>query len=911
MGRTIHLIVGLLPLFVLCLNVRAIKVHPVQIPHFDLQDLGRIAFTGNFQALDLYQYADETTTISNNNGSFAVIQQLPNGDFTTIGTADGQIDQIGEYVLADNRFEGTIIIGNFTSIAGIETEGVAMLNLSSGEFTPLPGLTGKVNAMLMYGNDSNSFYVGGDFQGANSSHALVWVGLTGWSNLPFEGFDGPVNSIVKLSDGCLLFGGEFDRVNNENYALQFNETFEDNNTGLSGLFGYYPSERNNSTLLAAISQTNLDDGAAVYSLLSYKDCVFVGGSFQSQGIANILMINDHGPFPLPGGGLNDAVTTLHVEEDLLYIGGNFTKMVSVSNATAGQLSNVAMYSILDQQWHALGAGVNGPVSKLNPLKVNITQDAAPETVIVVNGIFDQLLSFGNNSVVQLSDATGIGQGLGIWVPSAKDWLQNLPIDQQAFYGYLSSCTSALDDSNELLCVGTLSSYGLRASIASRLTFDQSDDIELNTFNLKEASGNGSGTTTGMFHQNKGLNITIVAGQFSAKASDNTIMQNIAFINNTESEVVSGLPFDFWDNSTIQSLATLDDILYAGGVLSGSVQGRRVDGIVAYNLRDNDFPSTQPSALEGIGIEVKAMEVRPGHHQLYVGGNFAGAGSIQCPSLCVFDNSSQSWSRPGKELGGSVTYLTWTDQDTLIAAGNITVSGLPYSLATFYAPDDRWTPFTEDQPIPGEITAMSPANTEEQGTSVGDWSSDSTQFWIAGSYPNNSAFLIKWDGNVWLNPQLDLNSPSKITGIQVMQVNQNADSDQTNGESQLLRSGQILILTGSMSKTGMANASAVLFNGTTTWPLVSTLDAHGNPGILTQMFSQKIQSFSPTPNPKDTVIAIAVAVIAALILIIVVGEVGEICRQFWLRRKGHRWIPSITVENSITKDITPINSVQTL
>ncbi|KAL8827182.1 MAG: hypothetical protein Q9170_007111 [Blastenia crenularia] len=860
-----------------------IKVHPLEVPQLILGSLGRIAFTGSFEALSLHQYAEQIDSLATNNGSFGIFQQLPNGDFMSLGTADGYINQVGNFAMKDGSIAGIVLIGNFTSISGIECEGVAILDSESGEVTPLPGLLGTVNTLLL---DGDHFYVGGDFKAANSTNALMWEVDGGWANLPWDGFNGPVNSIEELSDGSLAFGGSFDSLVNQTYPANFSGSDRSDVGDLSGLFGFNVNAwlsgngSVNGARPMAISRTRLDPGATIYDLVSHGDSLFVAGLFGTRGIKNIMMIQDNASLPLQGGGLNDAVTQLHLEQDMLYVGGNFTGMVNATNISTDALSNVAVYYILQQRWQSLGAGVNGPVTRLNPLKVNITPNEPPETVILVNGFFDELRGFGDNPSVQL----GSNSGLGVWVPSQRNWLQNLPIDQQAFYGYLSDCTfnaTALQVT-DLICVGTLSSYGLRANMAAGFAFDESNGMDLNTFNFK--SKDGFGTTTGMFYGRNGLNLTIVGGQFAAIASDQSMMRNLAFVNTTDNyhdPDISGITTDFGSNATIQSLAiTPDNILYAGGVLHGSVLGQEVDGIFAYDLQRRDFLSSQPSSLLGASVEVKAMQMKSSGDRLYIGGSFERAGSIECPGVCAYDMSSQKWTRPGSELGGSVTYLAWTDRETLVAAGELTIDGIPYALATLYAPDGRWAPFREDQAVPGQITAMSPADPTVSGTTTHGWSSDATGFWIAGIYPNNTAYLTKWDGTSWSTLGMIFGTPSRITGIQSVRIDGKTDPNDLLGN-------QILILTGSMAMDDKSNASAVLFNGTTVWPLISTVDADGNPGTLTHIFSEQVVTFRPTPDPKGFVVAIAVAVLAALISIIVIGEVGETCRRLRLRRKSYR------------------------
>ncbi len=80
----------------------------------------------------------------------------------------------------------------------------------SSQITPLAGLSGQVNA-LFCDSSANTVYVGGNFKGSASTNAIAWIAGTGWHDLPFSGFNGPVTSIAQASNGHLIFGGVFTR----------------------------------------------------------------------------------------------------------------------------------------------------------------------------------------------------------------------------------------------------------------------------------------------------------------------------------------------------------------------------------------------------------------------------------------------------------------------------------------------------------------------------------------------------------------------------------------------------------------------------------------------------------------------------------------------------------------------------
>jgi len=213
LGLTAELasVIQLWPLLTLVPRTQGVSFTP--IPNFDLKDLGRVALTGNFDSISLYSSPQQTENAVSTNGTQSLITQLSNGAFATTANADGYIKTMCPFILQDGTYSGVIVGGNFTSVGGVQAQGVAMYGPKPSKITPLPGLTGQVNTVLC-DQASNTVYVGGAFKGANSTNAVAWVGKTGWANLPFEGFNGPVNSITMGSSGKVLFGGSFTGLGN-------------------------------------------------------------------------------------------------------------------------------------------------------------------------------------------------------------------------------------------------------------------------------------------------------------------------------------------------------------------------------------------------------------------------------------------------------------------------------------------------------------------------------------------------------------------------------------------------------------------------------------------------------------------------------------------------------------------------
>ncbi|KAI6862129.1 hypothetical protein KC318_g20837, partial [Hortaea werneckii] len=173
----------------------------VPSPNLNLNDLGRVAIGGDFDSISLYTYEGQSEEAFNSNGSQSLLTRYPNGDFRSLSMADAYITTMCPFVQQDGSLAGVVVGGNFTSLGGVEAQGIALWNPNTTEITALPGLSGKVNAVYC-DDESGTVYVGGSFMGANSTNALAWT--SGWNNLPFAGFNGPVTSIAKNEAGRIV-----------------------------------------------------------------------------------------------------------------------------------------------------------------------------------------------------------------------------------------------------------------------------------------------------------------------------------------------------------------------------------------------------------------------------------------------------------------------------------------------------------------------------------------------------------------------------------------------------------------------------------------------------------------------------------------------------------------------------------
>ncbi|KAF2836227.1 putative cellular morphogenesis protein [Patellaria atrata CBS 101060] len=649
--------------------------------------------------------------------------------------------------------------------------------------------------------------------------------------------------------------------------------------GLNGLFEYNPNQAEIDTdfSASAINRAGigLNSQALITSLAVQDNTLFVAGDFENRNYSNIFSIEGNDIDSLPGGGLNSGVFTLYHKEDdaLLYVGGNFTS--TRDNRTDG-LKGVAAYSIEDGEWQPLGAGVHGFVMEIVPFTLNLTADE-PEDVISINGYFDRVHKFGNNTDFP-------AQNFAIWVPSRRNWLNNLNINTISITGRLTATTETPD--SEPLWAGSVSSQGNSASGAVAMT--NSDRLalqnipvkiqpkQISTESSRKRAINGqnlTGVVAGLIHQEGGFNLTILGGHFTAMSSNGSQIDNLLIMDGDDSDKVFGIGNSVDTDSTYMALAIHGSTLFAGGIVSGDVNGDELNGLVLYDLNSKTLGNDQPPAFSGSDVAVNAIRPRPESGNVYVGGNFESAGSFPCPGLCVFDTSRTQWSSPGAGLSGNVATMAWVTKDQLIIGGNLTVGGNTTTLATYDADDQKFQEITGAGSLPGPVTALTAAN--EEGS----------QFWVAGQDVNGAAYLQKFDGKKWVSIGDDLDQGTIIRGLQVFSLQEDHD------DSKVMENDQVLMILGTLNIPNFGNASAALYDGQKFTPFILANTASNTGGSLSQAFVQKQNFFKPGRGGLAIgfIVLIALAIALALTFLIVVA--GIIAER--IRRKREGYMPAPT------------------
>ncbi|RLL97052.1 hypothetical protein CFD26_103894 [Aspergillus turcosus] len=654
----------------------------VSEPQLDLSPLGRVAFTGDFDAVSIYSYTEQSKTASVNNDGQSILTLLPNGELTALSSPDAQIRAMCAFTRKDGTYEGIFVGGNFTKLGGVETEGAALYKPDSNEVTPLPGLSGSVSALLC-DQETNSVYVGGYFKYENTSNAVAWVGGEGWKTLSFDGLKGPVESILKNDNGHIIFAGSFDGVGNSTSSNQGQIVNLQNATitsdAISSRSGY--SDPRN-----VICQTSGEDGEGKTWLLADYSPGFwradmgfeyrptklrlYNTHFEGRGTKTFLFrrLPDNGIMNLtytdPNTGYDvhcDQRCPLSDSTDEKYRDFEFVNVVGMSGF---------QIEILD--WYGAGAGLNG-IELFQEEIFAYAVDAFNEPTCASIKYPSKATRTGSWSTTE--SPFGSGQSSSEYLTAhvtdstadSTSVVFEPDVKQSGNYSILLYTPGCTED-------GTCGSRGI-VNVTVSVTTDSNEPIQTVVYqtNLYEkydtiytgrvdASGSSFRPQVKLTPVAGQGDITVVASRVQfvlTDASSNSSSgdlnglfeydptSTVASANLTQSAVdKAGLQLD--SGASVKALAKHDNTIYAGGNFSDSS---------IHNIMFFSDGNVTAMAGGGLNSEVTSMAVLDDF--LYVGGNFTDTsdGSNQnLNHVAAYSFDTKSWSTLGGGVNGPVDWI---------------------------------------------------------------------------------------------------------------------------------------------------------------------------------------------------------------------------------------------------------------
>jgi hypothetical protein len=646
---------------------------PVPSPNINLGSLGRLAIGGDFDAVSLYTYYGQREGVVGN-GSQSIMSILPNGAFDVLSSADASINTMCPFVLKDGTWEGVVVGGNFTSLGGVSAEAIALFDPTTQKVTPLPGLKGTVSAILC-DKDTNSVYIGGSFKAAGSTNAIAWVGMTGWANLPFAGFNAPVTSITKAPNGHIVFGGSFDGLGNstvpvglsgqqvinlvtanitagsststpgysnpQNVLCPSNGTsgpgntwlLEDNTPGFwraQTRFGFEPRK-------LRLWNTN-QDGRGVKT--------FRFTAHPINGIMNLTYTD-------PSSGDTVACdATCHLPQNTSYLDYTFVNTVGMNG-----------FQIDISDWYGKGGGLNGIelleddifVFAVEAFNEPACSNAQFPSNVTTTGLWS-VLPAGQSVADYLSTSMGVDTLDTLSVVFEPD------IKQTGNYSVTVYTPGCVQDGTcgargIVNITATLSATGgeaISTQIYQTNEFEKYDQIYLGQVDAASSSFRPTVTLTpagGPSNRNV-VASRIQFGQISSQGGLNGLFDfdpNRAVVDtNFSQSAINNAGTELHPNAVVNALITYDDTIYAAGAFSDDV----FENIMAF--RNNNATS-----LPGGGLNAPVSAMYSIGDFLYVAGNFTNASEGSVPGLSnvgAYQYSKNAWVPLGAGLDGPVNTI---------------------------------------------------------------------------------------------------------------------------------------------------------------------------------------------------------------------------------------------------------------
>ena len=429
----------------------------------------------------------------------------------------------------------------------------------------------------------------------------------------------------------------------------------------------------------------LSSGAFVNSVAQHPTgTLFLAGRFSltsgtASGASNVVAFGGGALHALSNNGLNGNISALLLVGNRLYVGGEFTD--TATGSTNGALSGIAVYDVTQDQWAALGGGVDGTVSGLG----------------YTNG---QVQVVGNFTRVRNArgDAEGLRvPGLASWAVEAGGWASgggylvgSLDVivngtdgkntqDVQYIAGHIASSLRYGTNGFALLATGedgglpevttlnttfnpvgsTSNPPSRRSAIAAQKRSFMTSVTLKHFFKRQQSStptqtpsqsGNSPAVYAGAFWTNSSSKqqIVILGGNFSLPVLGGA--SGLAAYN-IETGVLSALPGSAVVG-VVRTLLVHGDTLYVGGQFT--IQGSDLNGFAIYDLAGGRWASDglQPLVASSGAVVVRSLSLSEARSDtLVVAGTFENAGSFPCRAICALNINSKQWTTLGSGLGG--------------------------------------------------------------------------------------------------------------------------------------------------------------------------------------------------------------------------------------------------------------------
>ncbi|KAK4057194.1 hypothetical protein OIO90_001689 [Microbotryomycetes sp. JL221] len=658
---------------------------------------------------------------------------------------------------------------------------------------------------------------------------------------------------------------------------------------------------------------SMNEGANVQSMVSVglgeSSMLFIGGQFSYESgdvmSTNVLMYAGGEAIAAPNGGLNGVVTHLVELNGWIYAAGNFT---ATTDAQVQGLEGFArlQYSDAAATWQPAGQSSSSGLASVASL--GTIRLARNNTEIVVAGsgrrglaLFDPAAASFNSTLAGLivGNLTTIGSAVSMTNVTASTYfagniitISNTAAPGGAFISrtgnsgpklsplgfelasngdnIMSSTDSTQEDTPVVASNVRLRRSGMSfvarslandfvsvlSSRSPRLEQRQTSTSSIDTSLPSALSDSTDGQVlVGAFWKNSSNDnqeLLIVGGDFEAV---NGQIRNLGLYN-SRSRQLNGLR-GVQVSGSVAVLTVEDDAVWIGGNITTD-SGRQ--GFVIYNLADQVVDNSVPGLIgyTGRNAVVTAIAQRPSKEdETVVVGAFASAGSLPCPSVCLWKGEDRQWVQLGGGLQGIVSSMDFAGSNSqyLIVAGRFGYQGQQSFVAQWNFDNSTWSNIGEATDIPGPATAISSDN------------GAINKLFVAGeSLADGSPYLMYWNGTTWT----DINNGTLAQGSGVQQL-VFVPMSTSHASNDVIESNRMLMVSGDLN-INSTSVSSALYDGSAWYPYLVSTAATGSAGVVSQFFFS-VTNFNLAAARHLSVgivilisIAIALGIVFALVLI---------------------------------------------
>ncbi|BGP40759.1 hypothetical protein JCM10449v2_004724 [Rhodotorula kratochvilovae] len=668
----------------------------------------------------------------------------------------------------------------------------------------------------------------------------------------------------------------------------------------------------------------LGQGAQVHAVISARTgadaIVFAGGNFTYSSAdgddesVNVVAYRRDEIVSAPNGGLGGVVNSLVELDGVLYAAGTFT--ATVDGDVTG-LRGVARWNYTDSAaaWQALGdvPSVGGSIVQLAVVNPSSSSDDSAGAVVAVGAggsglaYFDPASSAWNSTSAGLflGNLTAVGAPssrtntnattylAGNVIAAVKDAAPGGALLSEAKnggpqlssfgFGYNSSSSSSSASSSATASAArvkrgetSVPTDGLlqRRSF-SRVLLEPRAPQASSSVNLTlpspiqavaatSVAGNAGGASAdqvlaGAFWKNGSSTLMLLGGAYATASG----VQNLGGYD-TKAETLAPLPGLDVDGA-VTALRVVGNTLWVGGNFT-TASGRQ--GFTTYDLKAQTLDDSEPplTGYAGSNATVNVVTQRPGYdEQIIVAGAFSSAGSLYCPSVCLWDAGKLQWQALATGLQGVVGAVDFAGDKSeyLVAAGSFVVNDETRYIARWSFKNSTWLALGAASDLPGPATAVSADDHNED------------KIFVAGASNSGAPYLLYWNGTAWS----DVNNATLGAGSGVQQL-AFVPLSNTHDSNDVIESNRILLVSGDLTINDTSVSSA-LYDGATWYPYLIATSATGSAGVVAQLF-YSVSNFSLSGAhhlAAGLVILISIAIgLGIVFLLVLLGLLFMLARR---------------------------------